>query len=392
MPFPDEPDDDAGFISPLPQDDRLWRHPSEMAGPNAALPSVRRRRSPATGLLALLVIGAVAAVTATAAIGRIDPGRAADSDQFAAVGPAASALTASTLAALAPTLVQITIDGPTDSKVVTGLLIRSDGHIITAADPLEGARSLTVTTSDGTAFNAIVIGRDTTDDLAVIDIEAAGLPTPSFGDISSITQGETVYVVSRNGNDSRAWVAPARFQSAGMRLNAPDGTSMYDMIGSTLDTPPPTASAVLCTGRGEVIGILTSRTAATTRSLAFSAAPSTLALPTSHTAFAHSMTWTNHVADDLITSGVVHHTWLGVMSSDAPAGGASIESVIPDGPAARAGLLAGDRITSLGGRTISSSSDLLVALRHFSPEELVKITVVRGDRSTTATVTLSDRT
>ena len=104
------------------------------------------------------------------------------------------------------------------------------------------------------------------------------------------------------------------------------------------------------------------------------------------------MTWTNHVADDLINSGVVHHTWLGVMSSDATAGGASVESVIPNGPAARAGLTAGDRITSLGGRTISSSSDLLAALRHFSPEELVKITIVRGDRSTTATVTLSDRT
>ena len=391
MPFPDEPDDDAGFVPLLPQDDRLWRHPSEMAGPNAA-PSVRRRRSPRTGLLALLVIGAVTALTATAALGGFDPGRAADGDSNSPVGPAAAALPSDAIAALAPALVQITIDGPSDSTVVTGLLIRSDGHVITAADPLEGARSLTVTTSDGRAFNARVVGTDAADDLAVVDIEAAGLPTPNFGEVGSIAQGETVYVISRTGADGRSWVAPAIFESAGMRLDSTDGTSMYDMIGSTLDTTPPTASAVLCTRQGEVIGLLTSRTAARTRSRAFSAAPSTLALPTSHTAFAHPVTWTNHVADDLIADGVVHHTWLGVISTNAPAGGALIESVVIGGPAARAGLTAGDRVTSIGGKSVSSSSDLLVALRQFSPEESVRIDFIRGDRSSTVKATLSDRT
>lgn len=391
MPFPDEPDDDAGFIPPLPQDDRLWRHPSEMAGPRAAPTPVPRLRSSHAGLIAFLLIGAVSATMVLAALGALGNDSTSTTTELA-VGPAAGSLPTEIVQSLGPAIVQITVDGPSQSRVVTGLLVRSDGHVITAADPLRDARSLTVTLQDGRSFNAILVGMDAADDLAVIDIEASGLSTPKLGDARSVDQGETVFVIGRTGNDRKSWVASARLQSTDVQLVTNDGTAMHGMIGSTLDTVPPTPSAVLCTSTGNVIGILTSRASTSGRNAALTSAPSTLALPQDVNAFAHSMEWTTHVADDLIEYGRVHYAWLGVMSSDAPDGGAMMTAVVADGPAQRAGIREGDIITAVNDRTISTSADLLVSLRSFSANDVVVLTVQRGDQQLRISATLSDRT
>ena len=167
---------------------------------------------------------------------------------------------------------------------------------------------------------------------------------------------------------------------------------MHGMIGSTLDSVPPTPSAVLCTSEGTVIGILTSRAAAIDRKMVLESAPSTLALPQAVNAFAHSMSWTTHVVDDLIEHGRVHYAWLGVMSTDAQDGGALVTSVVADGPADSAGIRENDVITALNDRPIKQTEDLLVALRLFSANDLVALSIVRGDQRLLLTAQLSDRT
>lgn len=392
MPFPDDPDDEAGFIPPLPQDDRLWRHPSEMAGPKTPPAPPHRRRTSRSGVAAFIVLGLIVTTTGLAAIATLTANSNSQRTTPFAVGPAASELPETALASIAPAVVQISIDRATNTSVVTGLMIRSDGHVLTTSDSLEGARSITVTTSDGRAFNAKVVGTDPADDLAVIDIEGAGLPTPTFGDANSVTQGSTVYVISRTTSDSRSWVATATFQAVGMRLDATDGSSLHDMIGAAISTQPPTASAVLCTQAGEVIGVLTSRVANTTRSAEFASAPSTLALPNSTNSFAHSVEWARHVADDLIDTGTVHHAWLGVLTTDSPEGGAFIQSVTSKSPAEKADLRPEDRVVSVSGHAIRTSSDLIVALRHYSANDKVTIDIVRNGQTVSKSATLSVRT
>ena len=391
MPFPDDPDDDAGFVPPLPQDDRLWRHPSEMAGPNPISSRAKRRYSSRTGFFAVIAIGLIATTTGIAAVGILGSSDRAPRGTEFAVGPAAEALPETALSSLAPAIVQIKVDRASGSFVVTGLIIRSDGHVVTASDPLEGARSLTVTTADGRAFNATIVGTDPADDLAVIAIQGSGLPTPSFGDINSVAQGDTVFVVGRTPTDNRSWVASAIFQAVGVRLDTTDGSTLHDMIGSAIDVRPPTDSAVLCTKTGEVIGLLTSRAAAATRSAALAAVPSTLALPSATNSFAHSVAWTRHVVDDIIETGSVHHGWLGVMTTDAPEGGAAIESVTRYGPADRAGLIAGDRVTSLSNANLPTSSALVVALRNHAANDTITIGYVRNGIAATTFATLIDR-
>jgi predicted metalloprotease with PDZ domain len=122
-----------------------------------------------------------------------------------------------------------------------------------------------------------------------------------------------------------------------------------------------------------------------------SAVPSTLALPSATNSFAHSVAWTRHVVDDIIETGSVHHRWLGVMTTDAPEGGAAIESVTRYGPADRAGLIAGDRIASLSGTNLPTSSALVVALRNHAANDTVTIGYVRNGVAATTFAKLIDR-
>jgi len=389
MPLSDEPEDEGEFTPPLPPDDRLWRHPSEMGAIRAT--STTSHRASHVWLVGLCLIGFVTATFALAAVGLVTNSPTSGETDLA-VGPSAGALPAEVLASLHQSVVQITVDGPSRSKVVTGLLLRSDGYVITAADPLRNARSLTVTLSDGRAFNATVVGTDMPDDLAVIDIEVSGLATPKIGDPTTVTEGDTVFVIGRTERDRRSWVASATVRSAGMKLTTSDGSSLHGMIGSTLGAPPPSDSSVLCTATGEVLGMITSRAPATPKSAAIFSPSSTLALPRAITTFAHPMTWTSRVADDLITQGEVHFAWLGILSTDSTPPGALVQSVVPNGPADIAGLRQGDIITSLNDQTVATSSDLLVALRMLSADDSATITIHRGDQRVKVTATLSDRT
>lgn len=391
MPFPDDPDDDAGFIPPLPQDDRLWRHPSEIDGPHSLSPA-RNRRSSRSGLTAFVLLLVIAIGTGIAAFGTFHSGNATNDGTAVASGPASHDLSDDVLASLSPAVVQITIDGPTVATMATGLMIRSDGHVLTASDPLNGARSITVTLVDGRSFNATVVGTDPSDDIAVIDIEATGLTTPVVSDLSSIEQGDTIYVIGHTETDRRSWVASAVFQSLGMRVDSSDGTSMHDMVASSLETTPPTPSAVLCTRGGAVIGLLTSRTSTSSRTNAMNSAPSTLTLPTAHTEFANSIAWITRVADDIIATGVVRRAWLGIISTDAAGGGALIQSVSANSPAEVAGLASGDLITALGKIPIHNSSDLVVALRRFVANDSVNVEFKRSGLVSSTTARLTDRT
>ena len=389
MPFPDEPDDDAGFIPPLPQDDRLWRHPSELAGSNTPTVRPRRRSNSRGGLLVLLIVAVLA--TGLAVVGIVTSGPSGTGGTQFAIGPAAERISEDTLRSLTRSVVQIAVDRDDDVAVVTGLIIRPDGHVVTASDPLVGARSITVVIADGRAFNATVVGLDEADDLAVIDIEGSGLPTPAFGDTTTLTEGDTLYVVGRMRSESRSWIAEATFRSSGLRLDAPDGTSMHGMIGSAVEAPPPTDATILTTKNGEVVGVVVTRPASA-RLVATASAPSTLSLPRAANAYAHSIGWTRHVADELIESGSLHHAWMGVMSIDATDGGASIQSVATGGPAESAGLKPGDRVVSVGDDRIGTSSDLIVSLRRHRAGETVRVGYVRDGAERSTSVRLSDRT
>jgi S1-C subfamily serine protease len=392
MPFPDDPDDDARFIPPLPPDDRLWRHPSEMSGVDArATPAATRGGSSRPALIAgiALLVGVAATLAILGATDSLGP-TGSGTGSALSVNSSVEAVPAAVTDMMTAAVVQITADRSSGSVTVTGLMVRSDGHLVTTADGISDARSFTVTGSNGTAFNATLVGTDIGNDIAVLDIEGNGLPTATTGRPTDVTEGDTVFLVGRTADQVHPWATTGRVASSGVRLDSSNGSSLYDMIETGVASAPPISASVLCTSDGRVLGILTSRTPAVTSTATSSLVPVPFTDPAPTSVWAIPIAHITRIADDIIDTGTVHHPWLGVVIDRAGSSGALIRTVATNSPAARAGLSEGDVITSVDETPIISTDDLVVVLRSHHPGDTVTIGFARNSIATRITATLSD--
>ena len=409
VPFPDDPEEEAGFVPPLPPDDRLWRHPSEMSA-GAARPSdlgrsmaspplpVADRDSTRQLLLASVIglLGVASVLAILAATGVLGgPQRTDTASATGASGPGADELPASTLAAMSPMIVRVTIDRPSGEVIAGGLIIGADGHLVTSADAIATARSITVTTSDGTAHNATVIGSDPTDDIAVLDIDGDGLAAARLGQTDALSPATTLYVIGTSNDPNAtntAWIASGTLESTDERLDAADGSTMHGMIRASIDARPPSASSILLTADGTVVGLVTGRTpAASVRSTAttFAAIPFTDRDVTS--AWSTPAPYIAKVAADIISTGRTHRPTLGVVAVDVGDLGAAVVEVADHGAGSIGGIVPGDLITSVDSTAVRSSSDLVVALRSHEYGDVVKIGLLRDGTMKQTTVTLSEQ-
>jgi putative serine protease PepD len=394
MPFPDDPDDDAGFIPPLPPEDRLWRHPSELSGagvrPNPApMPAPSRGNSSRPvliGTIALLigVAATLAILGATGSLGSSGPGTAATAS------PSTDAIPPAVDGTLSTAVVRITADRSSGSVSVTGLMLRADGHLVTTADAIGDARSFTVTSSSGMALNATLVGVDTSEDIAVLDIEGTDLPIASAAATTDAAEGDTVFVIGRSTGQVRSWATSGRMTATHVRLDATDGSALYDMIEIGVASAPPTSASVLSTGDGRVLGIFTSREPANLPTVTSSVVPLPFTDPAPTLLWAIPIGEVTRIADDIIDTGAVRRPWLGVVVDDAGSMGIEIRTVATDSPAARVGLRVGDVVTSVDDNRIATTDDLVIALRAHHPGDRVTVGYQRDGAGTTTAVTLSE--
>jgi len=418
MPFPDDPDDEHGFVPPLHPDDRLWRHPSEIAaarraeaagnvGAGPADPPTAGERVTSVGAprmwtvaAASVLLGVAVTLAALSVSGTFEESPV--DTVVERVQVAAPADGTSPAERIGPALVRVDAVHPSGTVTVTGVVFRSDGHLLTTADAVEGATALSVTTHDGTVLVAEVVGTDPTSDVAVLDVDADDMPTAVLGQVAALNPGDEAIAVEREPDGGSPGVATGHVSAIGLRVDTTDGQSLHDMIQAALETPP-TAGAVLCTGDGAVLGIVTGRQAVegpayTPTSATLDGTPATAAAGMA-TLYATPIDYAAQVAAEIIETGTVRHTWLGVLGDDLDPttaarlgrGGATLTRVVPGGPADRAGLEEGDVVLAVDGVQTTSMSSLVVALRSHRPGDVVSVTYVRGDAQRVAEVTLSDR-
>lgn len=232
----------------------------------------------------------------------------------------------------------------------SGVLLSSDGEIITNNHVIEGAVNINVRLKDGRIFPATLVGRDPSTDLAVLKIPAKGLPAPRFADSSKARVGEWVIAIgSPFGLDHTVTTGVLSAKGrGGVGMNA-----VEDYLQTDTSINPGNSGGPLVNLAGEVLGI---NTMIVSRGQGIGlAVPSEMVL---------------HVADQIRKTGRVDRAWIGVGIQDltpqiaaelvkAPKHGALVNGVASSGPAAKANLRPGDVILSIDGRPVRDAQDVI---------------------------------
>lgn len=292
---------------------------------------------------------------------------------------------AETVAAKAqPSVVSITATGDSQNSggIGSGVVLDTEGNILTNNHVIEGATALTVSMG-GESYEAELVGADPSSDLAVIrlkDVDKKALAPIELGDSSELAVGEWVMAIgSPFGNEQSVstGIVSALYRSTA--LPSTGGTSIYaNMIQTDAAINPGNSGGALVNDRGELIGI---------NSIIESYSGSS-----SGVGFAIPVNYAVNIAEQIIDGKTPVHPYLGVNLTSVNAmtarrnglgvtEGALVVSVVDGGPAAAAGLEANDVITKIDDSPVVSADGLIIALREHNVGDKVKLTVVRGKDS-----------
>jgi serine protease Do len=269
----------------------------------------------------------------------------------------------------------------------SGIIISSDGYIVTNNHVVEGAQKVTVTLSDGSAFAATVVGTDAQTDLAVVKIDASNLAYLHFLS-DSLEQLSVLDPVVAVGNalalpGGPTWTTGV-VSNLGRSIEENTGVVLNDIIQTDAAINAGNSGGPLLDTAGQVVGINVA-IASNAENIGFAISTDT-AIP---------------VVQSLITEGKVVRPWLGVsvttvtptiqqyyhLSVDA---GALLTSVTSGSPADEAGLRAGDVITKIDDEDISTAAELTSAIGSHQIGDQVEIVYYRGNVQKVANATLQE--
>lgn len=307
-----------------------------------------------------------------------------------AVQPATDATAAQTTGVVN---ILTTVDFGQNEAAGTGIVLTSNGRVLTNNHVIDGATSITaVDLTTGRHYSARVVGDSPTNDVAVLQLtNASGLQVAPLGDSNTVAVGATVTGVGNADNAPGTSAAPGTVTALGQAITASDvGDSNAEQVGGLIetstDTQPGDSGGPLLDSSGRVVGM---DTAAATNPRT-GATEAGYAIPIDHAL---------DVADQIV-GGVSNATiqqglpaFLGVeLLPDGVTGANSattIEGVIPGTAAARLGLTAGDTLTEIGGTAVSSQSQVNAQLSGHQPGDRVSIGWIDAAGAThQATVTL----
>ena len=265
----------------------------------------------------------------------------------------------------------------TSSGLGSGVIFNTSGDIVTNAHVAGTSTSFTVTLADGRNVPGTLVGEFVPNDIAVIHISATGLHPATFAGSSSLQVGDIVLAMG-NPLGLQSSVTEGIVSAVGRTVSEPNGAALPDVIQTSAAINPGNSGGALVNLDGDVVGIPT--LAATDPQLGGAAAGIGFAIP-SHIA--------RDLASQIIQYGHVvnsHRAFLGIEAADlsTSTGGALIYSLVTGGPAARAGLQAGEVIISVDGQPTPSAGQLAAVLAGLKPGQTVPVIVIKsnGTRST----------
>ncbi len=410
--------DAESVAPPTPQ---TWFEPSAAGGgvaPAARPPAARR--GGAVGVvvaasLAAAVVGSLGTYGILSTTGALDRsvattapvGQAQQATQPVPVSIDESSAIIAAAAKVSPAVVTITVTGaasnPNDpffsvpqSGVGSGVIFDANGWIITNKHVAAGAQKLTVSLQDGRTFDGTVYGVDTLTDLAIVKIDATGLPTAPIGDSSTAKVGQLAIAIGSPlgtyTNSVTSGIISA-FRPEGIQVQ--DGSVIRNLIQTDAAINPGNSGGALLDAAGNLIGIPTA-VASTAEGIGF-ALPINIARPIMQQALAGqklARPWIGvyYVA---ITPSIAATNKLpvekGAWLTSQDANGQAKDPIVAGSPAAAAGLKDGDIITAVDGTTIDDTHLLDDILTHYAPGRTVALDILRNGQKLTLTLTLGTR-
>lgn len=258
--------------------------------------------------------------------------------------------------------------------VGTGIVIDSNGYIVTNNHVVDGAQTVTVITNDGKSFDALKVSGDPYTDLAVIQIDAKNLPVADIGSSATLQVGEGVVAV---GNalalEGGPTVTSGIVSYIGRSIMEPNGNVLNDLIQTDAAINPGNSGGPLLNMAGQVIGI-----------------NSAVASQAENIGFAIAITPALPVIEQLVHQGRVTRAYLGVGLFTSN-NGVTVTSVEPGSLAAQAGLQVGDIITQFAGQNVATAGELRQAIISSHIGDRVEIVYIRNGNTgkTFATLTAS---
>jgi S1-C subfamily serine protease len=255
----------------------------------------------------------------------------------------------------------------------SGVIIAPDGYILTNSHVVHEATRLEVTLADGRSFPARLVGDDPTTDLAVIRVDASGLPTAPIGDSDRLRVGQMVVAIG-NPLGFQATVTAGVVSALGRALRGQSGRLIENMIQTDAALNPGNSGGPLVDSRGRIVGINTA--------IIKGAQGICFAVP------ANTARW---VVGLLIKEGKVRRAYLGVVAEPralparfarehglVKAAGLGVMQVSPGSPADLAGLRAGDVIVSFDGEAVTTVDDVYRLLNRTQAGVTARISILRG--------------
>jgi serine protease Do len=274
---------------------------------------------------------------------------------------------------------------PPQEGLGSGVIVSADGYILTNNHVVRGADTIKVTLTDGRELAAKVVGTDPQTDLAVVKVDAKNLPAITFADSDRVEVGDRVLAV---GNPFGIGQTVTSGMVSGLG-RATFGLDYEDFIQTDAAINPGNSGGALVDAEGRLVGV---NTAILSRSggsqgIGF-AIPANLA---------------RNVMEQLASTGKVVRGYLGVSIQNLTPvlaeqfklqanKGALVAEVVPDGPAAKAGLQDGDLITEFNGKTVVDARNLKLTVASIAPGQKVPAQILRDGKMIAVDIRIAERT
>ena len=306
-------------------------------------------------------------------------------------------------AAVSPAVVRITTSANVDTSngiipetgVGSGVIYDSSGWILTNRHVVEGSTTMKVELNDGRVLDGKVYGIDTLTDLAIVKIEATGLPTASIGDSSALKVGQLVIAIGSPLGTYSNSVTSGIVSAKGRSITANGNQNLNNLIQTDAAINPGNSGGPLLDAGGHVVGINTA-IAADSNGIGF-AIPINIARPIMQQAVAGKPLARPYMGVIYRALDVQYSKTNNLPVSDGalvlPGGpdNAPTPAVIPGGPAAAAGIKEGDIIIKVNTQAIDGDHPLDATLSEFAPGDTISVEILRGGQTQTVSVTLGTR-